>query len=184
MRNSRKEGLLVVETKPYKVSKDGNYVDVKTVICKDITYDTEFVAMDFEQMFTTSMFNAPTMQDQNQRNKTIANDSSKDVEDFHKKDCPSTKEVDEVGKGLKMFASMSRAVPLSEYVQKFEDLINAGLVYAGDINQQMTIPIWQGIHRDDKLKIVFNYMAFFVNPLQNAVEETKQQEKQTGAMTK
>ncbi len=178
MRNSRKDGLLVVRTsKPYKIAKDGGYVDRNMVICKDITYKTENIAMDLEQLITSAIFESS-----NATNQVENYDNSDETRNnnFYDNESPSSREVEEVGNGLKMFMMMSKSIPISKVVDKFEELIKCGLIIADNKvdGQVMTIPIWEKIHRNEKLRIVFCYISFFVNPLQSVVKQTQEQEKQ------
>lgn len=181
MRNSRKEGLLVVKTDhPFQISKDGEYVNRNMVVCKDITYDVEYVAMDLEQMLTAAIFEVSQNQPQQ---KVQAQSEDNGNEEFYTKDNPSVAEVEEIANGLSMFLMMSKKTKKSEIIQKFEDLIAAGLITV-EKGHSMTIPIWQRIHRKDKEKIVFCYIAFFVNPLQSVAMQTQQQEQAAEATTK
>jgi hypothetical protein len=162
-KTSRKDGILVLKTdKPYKMAINGKLEQRNIILCFDINNQAESAAFDLEQYFDVAIFD---MAEKQINKSTPARDDDKKEDDFFKKDSPSNKEIEEKALGIEMLLRSNKAILISKILETFNEIIQAGLIKA-DGGITMTSPIWQTIHRDDKLKIVFWYAAFFVNPLQ------------------
>ena len=173
MKNSRKDGMLLVDCKKaYKIAVNGEFVDGYRIVCKDINYQAENIAFDLEQMMLAALVNIKTGNTTNQQ----ADDSN---DDFYDNEAPSMADVEKAASGLEIIVKMSTGIELSKLVEKFVELIHCGLIFCEN-NIKMTIPIWQTVNRNDKLKIVFSYISFFVNPLQSAALRTVKQENLQG----
>lgn len=160
MRTSRKDGVLVLKTeKPYTMAVNGSFEQRNTIICKDISNQAESAAFDLEQYFDAAIFE---MAEKNTGRKTSKKQND---DDFFDIDCPSDQEIAERAAGLEMIIRSNRSVLLSKLLETFNEIIQAGLVCI-DGGDPITAPVWSTVHRDDKLKIVFWYATFFVNPLQ------------------
>lgn len=171
MKNDRKDGILLVNTqKTYKVSENGDYVEKTRVICKDIDYKAEWVAADLQQLFFTAMFSFAG----NNKDKT-SNESNVDVEDINEYNSPTIKQIEDIANGYKMMMMANNVVKISEFMNIFEDIVKAGLIQT-DAEKPIGISDWEKfIHRDDKMKIAFCYIAFFVNPSLNAAEKPEKE---------
>jgi len=172
MRNDRKAGLMVIETKrPFKVSEGGQYVDKTKIVCKDIgvNEEAEYIAMDLQQLLMSAMFDMANNVDRSHAQNTEEEDTG-----FYDNNSPSTKEVDEVGNGLMTMVNMSTKVKMSDFIRKFVDLIGFGLFEVD--GKRLNMESWGTIGLQDKQRIVFNYIAFFVNPLQNVASSTGKKE--------
>ena len=160
MKTSRKDGVLVLKTaKPYRMAINGNIEQRNTIIAYDINNQAESAAFDLEQYFDAAIFDMADMKSGSSQSTKEEND------DFFEKDCPTDKEIDKKAAALEIIIRTNKSVLLSKILETFNEIILAGLIKVdGGIN--MTPTIWSSIHRDDKIKIIFWYAAFFVNPLQ------------------
>jgi hypothetical protein len=162
MKTSRKDGILVLKTdKPYKMAVNGTLEQRNIILCYDINNNAESAAFDLEQYFDVAIFDMA----EKQVDRKQMSDEELEKDDFFKKDSPTDKEIAEKALGLEMLLRSNKAILISKILETFNEIIKAGLIKA-DGGTVMTPTIWQSIHRDDKLKIVFWYAAFFVNPLQ------------------
>jgi hypothetical protein len=162
MKTSRKDGILVLKTdKPYKMAVNGTLEQRNIILCYDINNNAESAAFDLEQYFDVAIFDMA----EKQVDRKQMSDEELEKDDFFKKDSPTDKEIAEKALGLEMLLRSNKAILISKILETFNEIIKVGLIKA-DGGTVMTPTIWQSIHRDDKLKIVFWYAAFFVNPLQ------------------
>jgi hypothetical protein len=162
MKTSRKDGILVLKIdKPYKMAVNGTLEQRNIILCYDINNNAESAAFDLEQYFDVAIFDMA----EKQVDRKQMSDEELEKDDFFKKDSPTDKEIAEKALGLEMLLRSNKAILISKILETFNEIIKAGLIKA-DGGTVMTPTIWQSIHRDDKLKIVFWYAAFFVNPLQ------------------
>lgn len=170
MRISRRDGILIVECKKsFKVAYDGKMVERNRVICKEITFEAEAAAFDLEQSVRVALMNISTPQDKkysSQEHNTANDENDEKMKKFFENDCPSIKEVEEQGAMIEMMCSMNKQIRMSEIVNIFGELLHHGLIEI-EGNIKMTPEIWKTVDRKDKLKIMFNYIAFFANPLQS-----------------
>lgn len=165
MKTSRKDGILILKTnKPYKIAVDGNLVDRNTIICREITGNTEGAAFDLEQMFDAAMFDIAAKNSQKEKSQKEKQEEEKKQKAFFDNDRPSNDEIEDQALGLEMIIRMNKVIKISTLTEIFNEFIVGNLISA-EGNVSMTIPIWETIHRDDKLRILFWYTAFFVNPL-------------------
>lgn len=176
MKNSRRDGILLVDCKkPYKMAIDGQQVDKHRVICRDITNNTEYIAFDLEHYLRLAMFEIPKREEESTQTQAQAAEEDSKAEKFYNNESPTMEEVQEQAHMLEMAVSMTKVIPLSKLMHTFEGLVNGGLIFMeGKI--KMPRQIWNQIDRYDKLKIMFNYIAFFVNPLQKLVETSTKTE--------
>ena len=136
------------------------------IICTDVNSKCENAAFDMEQALTNAMQNVP-QKNVKATKKQLAADEKKD-QDYFEKDSPTLEEIDNHAFALEMAVKSNSSVKMSEILEIFMDFINAGVVRCvGD--QKITTPIWDSISRRDKMKIVFRYCSFFVNPLEQLV---------------
>jgi hypothetical protein len=144
---------------PYKMAIDGQAnQDRSFICCKEFGYKTENAAFDLEQLFTVAMF------DMAQNRKASSDNAKVEKDDFFNKDCPTDKEIQERAMGLEMMIKSSAKVKISQLLEIFSEFLDAGLIQV-EGGQVMTEIIWQSVKPSDKLKILFWYCAFFVNPL-------------------
>lgn len=167
MKTSRIEGILVFDTtKPYNMAIDGNLEDRNQIICHDVNSKCENAAFDIEQLLTVGLMEmsaSKTAEKMSEKGGTA--EKELETEDFFKKECPTDKEIDEIAMLLKTAFSMSKEIKMSEIIEAFNAFRKAGVICAaGDI--KMTDIIWNTVSRQDKLKIIFRYCSFFVNPLE------------------
>ena len=164
MVNSRKEGILVLNTEhTFPVSINGQFIDKQKIICKDIDYKTEYVAYDLEQAIQSALFGIAKQAN----GETPDGDFEKQQADnqlFYKNESPTEEDVREQAEGLQLIVGMSQSVSISDIMRKFLAVVEGKRLFV-EGNIPLTIPIWQKIHRDDKLKIAFSYICFFANPL-------------------
>lgn len=171
MKNSRKDGTLVVKcNKPYIMSVDGHGEERYIVICKEFNHHCEYIAMDLSQALQASIFAMPKRDnlkisdDDSQRQKE---DEDK-AEKYYNNECPSVAEVEEDAALIEMMLSMNIEVKISYIAEKFVGLVLAGLIKMEN-GKSMPYQLFSQLHIKDKLKIMFCYISFFVNPLQNLV---------------
>ena len=161
MKTSRKDGILVLKTdKPYKIAINGTLEQRNIILCYDINNKAESAAYDLEQYFDVAIFDLAAKQIE----KKISKDEDNE-DDFFKKDSPSNKEIAERALGLEMIIRSNKTILISKILESFNEIIQSGIIKA-DGGITMTPSIWETVYRDDKLKIVFWYVTFFVNPLQ------------------
>ena len=161
MKTSRKDGILVLKTdKPYKIAINGTLEQRNIILCYDINNKAESAAYDLEQYFDVAIFDLAAKQIE----KNISKDEDNE-DDFFKKDSPSNKEIAERALGLEMIIRSNKTILISKILESFNEIIQSGIIKA-DGGITMTPSIWETVYRDDKLKIVFWYVTFFVNPLQ------------------
>lgn len=163
METSRKDGILILRTKvPYQMAVSGSISDVSEIICKEITYPVEGIAFDIEQIFYNAMINVAG------KSKDFKSEGGKSNDDtgYDIKECPTDEEIEDNANQLEVLFKMNSAGKMSELVNLFEGIINAGLVMAeGMIPMSAKLPPWTTISRQDKSKIIFKYISFFVKPL-------------------
>ena len=160
-KTSRKDGILVLKTdKPYKIAINGTLEQRNIILCYDINNKAESAAYDLEQYFDVAIFDLAAKQIE----KKISKDEDNE-DDFFKKDSPSNKEIAERALGLEMIIRSNKTILISKILESFNEIIQSGIIKA-DSGITMTPSIWETVYRDDKLKIVFWYVTFFVNPLQ------------------
>jgi hypothetical protein len=145
---------------------NGQPVEQYRVMCKDITVETECIAADLEQYMTLALTNMPQKDEVQQSQSTDTEDSA--VKRFYEEESPSCAAVEEQAVMLQMMVNMSNGIQASKIMKTFEELVRGGLIYM-EGNVKMPYLIWRQLHRDDKAKIMYNYIAFFVNPLQKLV---------------
>lgn len=174
MQTSRKEGLLVLNTKtPYKMAKSGTLSDATEIICKEITYSTEGIAFDIEQMFYNAMIDIAGKS----KNFTSGGTAQENDSGYDTKEKPTDDEIDENAKQIEVLFKMNSAGKMSELMTMFEGLVNAGLILAeGGTLMTSKLPPWTSINRQDKAAIMFKYISFFVKPL-SALSEISQTQK-------
>lgn len=175
MKNSRKDGKMIVHCKKsYKMAVDGQQSEQNRVICKDITYEAEYIAFDLEQYLNVALFNMPVREEFKKLPKTSDDDMK--AEKFYKNECPSIKEVEEQANMFQIMISMNKEIQLSRIVETFEGIVRSKLIHMeGDI--PMPYEIWKTLDRNDRIKIMFCYIAFFVNPLQRLQSLSTEMEK-------
>jgi len=173
---SRRDGILDFDTnKPYKIAIAGEQQERTQIICHDVTSKTENAALDMLQLLTTAIQNVP-QPETTPTKKQLDADERKDSK-FFDNESPSLKEIDEQALALQMAVQSNTVVKMSEIMDLFFDFVDSGAVNcAGDL--KIYKPIWESIHRDDKIKIVFRYCAFFVNPLMQLVAMASSMENQ------
>lgn len=166
MKNSRNEGILVLNTKrPYKMANPEGELEERTeIICRDVNSKVENSAFDLEQKLMSAMSNLPERATGSVNKKQIKIDQQKE-NDFFSSDSPTEKQVEEQAQALEMAVKFNTVVKISEIIDIFIDFINAGCVQTAG-QHKMTKPIWESLSRHDKSRIVFMYCAFFVNPLE------------------
>jgi beta-mannanase len=174
MNTSRINGTLVLHTdKPYKMAKSGINSDATEIICKEITYAVENVANDMEQMVLSAVTDWAI------KNRSIngtsdssgANEQMKANEDFNSNESPTEAQVNEQAKSLETTFKMQTGVKITELSIAFEQFINNHLILAeGGVEMSSKHPIWISIDRKDKLKIMFSYLCFFIQPLSSQVK--------------
>lgn len=164
MKTSRRDGILTFNTnKPYKMAIKGNLEDRSEIICHDVTSACEGAAFDIEQMLLAALYSVQ----EKQQNKAVENTESIDNQDnFYNDDSPSEQEINDQANMLEMMFKMNTEVKTSELMDAFKPFFKAGVICcAGD--QRMHDVVWKTVNRNDKLKIVFRYCAFFANPLES-----------------
>lgn len=176
-KNSRKDGVLYIECKhPFKIAVDGQEVERQKIIAHDITYNVEDVAFNLEQYLRVALLHMPAIENATE-NKKIAAADDKKAEQFYNNESPSSTEIEEQANLIQMMMEMNKEVLISKMMQEFTQIIYYNLLKVeGNIN--MTMPIWTTLHRDDKAKVLFSYIAFFVNPLQKLQNQSILMEKQ------
>lgn len=170
MINSRKDGTLIVKSqRPYFMAVNGQQTEKHIIICKDINRKAEYIAFDLEHYLRMSLSQIPKRDELETPNPSEQAEQEKRTEEFYKNNSPSVQDVEEQATMIEMIVGLSTGVSLSKLVQTFEGLIGCGLILM-EGNIQMPFLTWQQLHRDDKLKIMFCYIAFFVNPLQKLAQ--------------
>jgi hypothetical protein len=168
MKNSRKSGIMIVKCKkPYIMSVEGQPVEKHVVQCKDITHEAEFIAFDIEQMLKVALFHIPRPEETKSTPDLIEQENKS--EKFYETESPSVADVEEQATTIEMIIGMNDQVMISKVMQTFEGFIKCKLICM-DGGDPMPYQIWNTLHRDDKLKIMFCYIAFFVNPLQKLAQ--------------
>lgn len=179
MKTSRKDGILVMYTKnPYKMAIDGRLQEKNTIICHDIDYENEGAAYDLQEALMAAFMDV-SERNQSKNLKIEDKTSDQENENFLNKESPTEKEIEVMGASMMMPILISKSVGLKNVIKIFESIALNGLVLC-EGNIKMTSVIWKTINRQDRLKIAFGYMAFFVNPLQqllimSAGEENRKQ---------
>lgn len=170
MINSRKDGTLIVKCqKPYHMAVNGQQTEKYIVICKDINIKAEYIAFDLEHYLRMSLNQIPKRDEIDSANTSEQAEQERKTEEFYKNNSPSVQDVEEQATMIEMIVGMSTGVSLSKLVQTFVGLIGCDLILM-EGNIPMPFLTWQQMHRDDKLKIMFCYIAFFVNPLQKLAQ--------------
>lgn len=163
MVTSRKEGMLVVLTaKPYKMAKSGVLSNANEVIMKEITYEAEGIAYDIQQLFANAMMDI-ALKSKNLNANAPKVPEAKDS--FDDEESPSAAQVREKAEELKVMYQMNSASDLSKLVKVFTGFVNAGLIFAEGMIPMTEKAIWPTIDRNDRLDLIFSYIAFFVQPL-------------------
>jgi hypothetical protein len=158
-RTSRKDGILIIKTdKPYRMAVNGRLEERNTIICNDINSSAELAAFNLEQLMDVALFETGRKQDN-------SNQSPLEADDFFDKDCPTDEEIKDKATALEFLVRASKDVKISEIIQEFKGILNSGVIKC-DGGASMMPVIWDTVDRNDKVKIVFWYSAFFVNPLQ------------------
>jgi hypothetical protein len=176
-RTSRKDGILIIKTdKPYKMAVNGRLEERSVIICNDINSSAELAAFNLEQLLDIPIFETGRKQ------KEVPSGELEE-DDFFDKDCPSDKEIQERASGLEFMIRNCKEVKMSEIIIEFNGILRSGVIKL-DGGSPMTKPVWDTMHRNDKLKIIFWYSAFFVNPLQRLYaispkKETKSEQGET-----
>lgn len=166
MKTSRKDGILVFKTKkPYKIANEGKQVERNIIICRDINSKIEKYAYDLQQLFMNSFLEMREKSERIQDNsKKDDKENQKQIEEFYKNDCPPDKEIEKSAQSLKLMVNMCQSVRMSKYMDYFENIVfSEAIEVDGGFN--MNALIWESIHYDDKLRLLFWYCAFFDNPL-------------------
>ena len=166
MNNNRNDGVFAFNIKhPYKVSIDGTFEDRNGIICHEFdSKATANTAADIEQMLTTSFGKIASKADS--RTKKQIQKEEKEENDFYDNNSPSDEEIKTRAKELRLMFNMQREVRMSELIDIFEDFVAGKLIKTeGDIT--MYGNIWDSLHKDDRIDIMFRYIIFFVNPLQS-----------------
>jgi len=167
MKNSRKDGTLVVKcNKPYIMSVDGQPVESHIILCKDINHEAEYIAMDLEQMLRASVLNMPQQEGVEQQSGD--NEDEKKAEKYYEDECPSVADVEENANVIEMIAGMNTKIKVSELMKTFVGLVKCRLVVMEN-KLPMPYAVWDSLSLEDKLKIMYCYISFFVNPLQKLV---------------
>lgn len=180
MKNSRKDGTLVVKiNKPYTMSVDGQPVQEHVLICHEINQHCEYIAMDIEQYLKACVLNMSTRN--NEQRQVVydkqAKEDEKKAKNYYENECPSVAEVEENAAMLEMFVSMNTMIRVSQIMEKFVGFVNAGLIKMKN-GKSLPYLYWNKLDMRDKLKIMYCYCSFFVNPLQNLAELSKRLENQ------
>jgi hypothetical protein len=168
MKNSRKDGTLVVKTnKPYIMSENGQGVERNIVICHESNHHTEYIAMDLDQALRASLCNMPARESisMSPADKEKQKEDEEKANKYYLNECPSVAEVEENSATVEMVLCMNTVIKVSEIAQKFVGLVNSGLIKMEN-GKSMPYEIWEKLDLQDKLKIMYCYISFFVNPLQ------------------
>lgn len=188
MNSSRKEGILVIQTKkPYKMAKGSlGYADATEIICHEFTSKVNRLAFDLEQMFRIAMDDTRMRRAQNKKAETEAVDNADlDAElakmrAFEENESPTESDIEDNAIILENMFSINKAVMTSELMDVWEGVIDAGLIcIEGD--QKMPKTIWESIDRDDQRRIMFGYISFFVKPVYRLERLFVEREKKSGS---
>lgn len=176
MKNSRTDGILVFDTVvPYKAAISGKLEERTKIICHDVTHKCESAAFELEQLVTVAMTGLP--EQQKKGSKKQIDSEEKKAEKFYKNESPSDADVLAQARAIRMMVQMNNRIRVTEILEVFNEFIVAGVI-CWDGDQKMESPIWQTISREDKLMIVFRYIAFFVNPLESLANMQKSMDSQ------
>ena len=136
---------------------NGQKAEQNEIICKELGYDSECIAFDIEQLFTSAMIDIANKTKDLNRNTSTQADF--EVSDYETNDSPTEKEVADNANSLAIMFKMNSAAKMSELVKLFNGLVNAGLIQAfGNVPMSEQI-IWPTIDRVDKLNIIFSYIS-------------------------
>lgn len=161
MNTSRIDGILVLKlTGTYQQAIAGTLEKKNTVWLKEFGYKEESIAFDIDQLVSSAIFNMPkknfegTQADQN-------DDTSKFFDD----NSPTDQEVSDMADMLEMIVKMNTSMKVSELLWEFEKLVDAGLIQSDD-GTKFNKLMWKDLKSNDRLRIMYSYISFFVNPLQ------------------
>ncbi len=165
MKTSRTDGILVIQTKkPYKIAINGQAEDRTEIICHDVTSKSEEAAVDLEQLLTAAMGSIEQRATTTSKKQMLADE--KKGKDFFGNNSPSDADIEEQAQALEMMIKLNKSVKVSELMEVFREFLAAGTVCAAG-DQQMYANIWETVDYRDKLRIMYWYAAFFVNPLES-----------------
>ena len=166
MTNNREQGVFSFDIKhPYKVSIDGTFEDRNGIICHEFdSKATANTAADMEQMLLTAFSTITNKADS--RTKKQIQKEEKEENDFYENNSPSDEDIKKRADELSLMFKMQRDVKMSELIDMFEDFI-AGKLIRTDGDKIMYGNTWDGVHKDDRIDIMFRYIIFFVNPLRS-----------------
>ncbi len=168
MITSRMEGILSLHCLvPYKMAKGGGYEQATEVILKEFTHETDHIAFDLEQLFRISLNEANKS---NKREKEPeAPEGFEDIkarmDAYENDDSPSEDEINFQATILEVNITKTKAVMVSELEDIWDGIFDAGLVELEGGGQKMIKSIWKSIDRNDRKRIMFGYISFFVKPL-------------------
>ena len=177
MMTSRKDGILVLHTaKKYKMACQGVMTEQNEIVCKEITYPVESIAFDMDQLFCRAIMSmrSAASETHNAEPETV-------VDEYETKDSPTESEVSEHTKDLELMFKMNTGADMSTMVTLFTKLVNAGMVVAFGDTKMTDKSIWPDIAPNDKLKIMFAYISFFIKPLANLVASSTQKPESKGS---
>ena len=167
--------------KPYKMAIGGENQDRNQIICHDVTSKTENAALDMLQLLTTAIQNGP--QTNSKMTKKQLAEADKKDQSFFDNESPTIKDIDDQATALQIAVQSNTVVKMSEIMDLFFEFVDKGAVNcAGDL--KIYRPVWESIHREDKMKIVFRYCAFFVNPLMQLVAMASSMDNQDSSKAK
>ena len=171
MITSRKDGILVLHTaKKYKMAGQGIITEQNEVVCKEITYPVEAIAFDIDQLFCNAM-----MAMASKTRPTAGDNVPEPVKDgYEDKDNPTESEIAEKAEELSLMFKMNDSSKMSELVGLFTGLVKAGFIEAFGAVKMTDKVIWPDIDRNDKLKIIFSYISFFIKPLASLEKSSTQ----------
>lgn len=182
MQTSRKQGVFILHTNvPYKMAKGGGYENATEVICWEFTSDTDWIAFDLEQMFRIAMMDVQQRRKPTKIEQLPGKEEKYESEltQYDDAESPTEAEVDEQANILNLQFTMNATVKISELVEVWSNVIEGGLIELEGGGQKMIKTVWDTIHRDDKLRIVFGYISFFVKPFSKLEKMYLEMEKNT-----
>ena len=184
MNTSRADGILVVPVSEYEASVGGQFVKCKTIIMKEMKSElADDAASDLEQLTKTAIMKL-TKEFQGQERPAVEDDDD-DEYDFYNDNSPSEEEVEKQVDQLSAMIFMQDGVKASKFLAVFKTINSEGLIrIEGDYRMQETV--WKNMKRQDRIKLMIAYIAFFVQPLQSVQKQntTKKVRSSTAGATK
>jgi hypothetical protein len=170
MTNDRSNGILAFNIKnPYKITVDGDFEERTEIICHEMNCDKSCgVAATLDQMITVALTNISINSQAKKTKKQIAEEAEEENKDkiFYEENSPSVADVRKRSDMLWNGVKAQLAVKIPDLLEVFEELVGYKLICsAGDV--PIFKPVWKTIKYDDKVDIMFRYIAFFANPLKS-----------------